>query len=78
MKTKKMYAVEYTTDGSSSYDIFETYDDALKFANSNDNSIFLFEADFNVDRIYKDSDNNWNYNDSSDTYSNYHVIETYY
>jgi hypothetical protein len=42
LETQKMYAVEYKTDGSSTYDIFEKYDDALAFANSNENSMFLF------------------------------------
>jgi len=71
-----MYGVEYKTDGSSSYDIFETYDDALAFANSNENSMFLFTADFNTDRIYQE-DSIWNYEDFADTFINQKIIETY-
>lgn len=76
MKTKKMYGVEYKTDSSSTYEIFETYTDALSFANSNENSMFLFTADFNEDLIYKDGET-WNYDDFSDTFINQQIIETY-
>ena len=76
MKTQKMYAVEYKTDNSSSYEIFENYKDALSFANSNANSIFLFTADFNKERIYLDG-GTWNYDDFSDTFINQQIIETY-
>ena len=71
-----MYGVEYKTDSSSSYDIFETYDDALAFANSNENSMFLFVADFNKYRIYQEDDV-WNYEDFADTFINQEIIETY-
>ena len=33
METQKMYAVEYKTDSSSTYEIFKNYDYALAFAN---------------------------------------------
>lgn len=71
-----MYGVEYKTDSSSSYDIFETYEDALAFANSNENSMFLFTADFNKDRIYQEDDI-WNYEDFADTFINQKIIEIY-
>lgn len=76
METKKMYGVEYKTDSSSSYDIFETYEEALAFANSNENSMFMFKADFNTEHIYQDGDA-WNYDDFSDTFINQEIIETY-
>lgn len=76
METQKMYAVEYKTDSDSTYEIFENYNDALSFANSNENSIFLFTADFNKERIYLDGVT-WNYDDFSDTFINQKIIETY-
>jgi len=76
MKKTKMYAVEYKTDSGSTYEIFENYEYALAFANSNENSMFLFSADFNNERIYLDGET-WNYDDFADTYINQEIIETY-
>ena len=76
METIKMYAVEYKTDSSSTYEIFENYEYALAFANSNENSMFLFVADFNKDRIYLDC-GTWNYDDFADTFINQEIIENY-
>ena len=80
METQKMYGVEYKTDSSSTYEIFENYEDALAFANSNENAMFLFTAEFNKDRIYLDIylDNiSWNYDDFADTFINQEIIKTY-
>jgi hypothetical protein len=66
---KEMFGVEHCySDGASTYDIFETLDDANTFCKNVDNwnnahyPLFIFKADFNVDLIFKD-DNNWNYDD---------------
>jgi len=75
-KFKKMYGVEYKTDSRSTYEIFQNYDDAVVFANSNENNIFLFTAEFNEDRIYLDG-GSWNYDDFSDTFINQEIIEIY-
>lgn len=74
METTKMYGVEYKTDSSSTYEIFENYEDALAFAKSNENTMYLFTADFNNDRIYLDG-KNWNYDDFADTFINQEIIE---
>lgn len=71
-----MYAVEYKTGSGSTYEIFENYDGALGFANSNENAMFLFTADFSKERIYLDGET-WNYDDFSDTFINQEIIETY-
>ena len=76
MRTQRMYAVEYKVDSSSTYEIFENYDDALAFANNNENAMFLFTADFNKYRIYLDGET-WNYDDFADTFINQEIIETY-
>lgn len=76
METQKMYGVEYKTGSTSTYEIFDNYNEALAFANSNENSMFLFTADFNKDLIYKDGDS-WNYEDYADTFINQEIIEQY-
>lgn len=73
----EMYGIEYrTSEDCSTYEIFEKYEDALSFANSNENSLYMFKADFNEKFIYKE-DNYWNYNDNSELYSNLKMIESY-
>ena len=73
---KKMYGIEYKTESSSTYEIFENYDEALSFANSNENSMFMFTAEFNEDLIYEDGEL-WNYEDFNETFINQNIIENY-
>lgn len=75
MDVRKMYGVEYTySNGSGSYDIFETLEDAKKYCSNskrwNENLIplFIFSADFNSELVYFDEmSQGWNYDDYSDT-----------
>ncbi len=71
-----MFGVECRTSNGSTYEIFDNYNDSQSFANSNENSLFIFTADFNLDRIYIE-DGLWNYEDFSDTFINQKVIENY-
>ena len=74
---RKMYGVEYSTEQDcSTYEIFETYSKALSFANSNDNSLYMFKADFNNKFIYKEG-GVWNYDDNSELYINLKMVESY-
>lgn len=76
-----MYAVEhyYPNDDCSTYEIFETINEAQSFCQedkwSKDNyPIYIFQAKFNCERIYLE-DGEWNYDDRSDTiieYLNYY------
>lgn len=73
----EMYGVEYKTElDCSTYEIFEKYEDALAFANSNENSLYMFKAYFNEKFIYKEN-NYWNYEDNSELYTNLKMIESY-
>ena len=72
----EMYGIEYgTSEDCSTYEIFETYSKALSFGNSNDNSLYIFKADFNNKFIYKE-DGVWNYDDNSELYTNLKMINT--
>jgi len=74
---KLMYGVEYRTeDYCSTYEIFENYTKALSFANSNENSLYMFKADFNTKFIYKEL-GSWNYEDNGELYTNLNMIEHY-
>lgn len=69
-----MYGVEYSTEKDcSTYEIFETYSKALSFANSNENSLYIFKADFNNKFMYKENDS-WNYDDNSNLYINFKTL----
>ena len=73
----EMYGIEYrTNEDCSTYEIFEKYEDALSFANSNENALYMFKADFNEKFIYKEA-NYWNYDENSELYSNLKMIESY-
>ena len=74
-KNMKMYGIEYgTSEHCSTYEIFETYNKALSFANRNENSLYMFKADFNENFIYKESDY-WNYEDNSELYTNLKMVK---
>lgn len=73
--TKTMYALEYSSyDGSKTFDIFKTFEKAKIFAEQVRTfgyyyePLFIFKADFNRVRIYKEEDN-WNYDDRADTFN---------
>ncbi len=78
-----MYGVEhyYYSDDSSTYEIFESIEDAYNYCNSSkwtDDNIpmFIFKAIFNLDLIYKEEDGIWNYDDYVDTIvGNYEIIK---
>ena len=89
-KWRTMYGVEYEyidEDDSGSYEIFTTRKEAEIFIQSmfrNCRAIFLFKAEFNPERIYREKDLEhpkgrpvWNYNDCSDTYRNYITLEKF-
>lgn len=68
--TKIMYGVEhqYQFDETSTFEIFETLDEANSFLSENlwdknHKPLFIFKADFNKDLIFKESDGKWNYED---------------
>lgn len=72
MTHKEMYAVEYKTFEGTTYEIFPTMSEALKFySDPNTDSPFrIFVAEFNEDRIFQEEDGLWNYDDYADTYRN--------
>ncbi|WP_333851906.1 hypothetical protein [Epilithonimonas sp.] len=80
MEAKTMYAVEhyYSNDERSTYEIFETLNEAESFCSDKNNwnenhfPLFIFKADFNSDLIYQDENRNWNYDDFSGTILKYH------
>ena len=93
MKRRKMYAVEYMcSDGSASFDIFETLEEAEKHCDKNFVNdcgekiwgkdcvpLFIFSADFNVDDIFTEENENgvvigWNYEEHFDMIENYEII----
>lgn len=72
-----MYGIEYLTEGvDSTFEIFTNYTEALMFANSNENALYMFKADFNDKFIYKEL-GYWNYEDNSELYNNLETIEIY-
>jgi len=74
---KTMYGIEYLTEGvDSTFEIFANYTEALSFANSNENALYMFRADFNDKFIYKELES-WNYDDNSELYTNLETIEVY-
>ena len=78
-----MYAVEhyYENDESSTYEIFETLEKAKKYCttttiwNKNNYPIRIFKADFNINRIFKEPDGQWNYDDFWNTILKYYDFE---
>lgn len=82
--TKIMYGVEhqYHFDEVSSFEIFETLDEANSFLSENfwdknHKPLFIFKADFNKDLIFKESDGKWNYEDYSNLIlGNYRIIKS--
>lgn len=84
MNFKKMFGVEHCyEDGSSTYELFETFDKAQLFCeneknwNSLNQPLYIFKADFNTELIFKEKDV-WNYDDFSDTIlGNYEKLKTY-
>lgn len=86
MKTKLMYGVEhkYLDDDSSTFEIFETLDDALSFSLDQKNwsekhkPTSIFKADFNQELIFKDKNNQWNYDDYANLIlGDYEKIKTF-
>lgn len=79
MKTKSMFAVEFynclpNDVESSTYNIYPTIQEAKTFA-SQMFVLYIFMADFNVNRIYKEESGEWNYEDLSDTLENQFILE---
>lgn len=81
-----MYGVEhkYLDDDSSTFEIFETLDDALSFSLNQDiwskkhKPTSIFKAGFNKELIFKNNDNQWNYDDYADLIlGNYKEIKTF-
>ncbi len=80
MNYKTMFAVEhyYVSDDCSTYEIFETLENAKEFCENKSNwnddhfPLYIFKADFNLDRIYFDENGFWNYDDFSDTIIKYY------
>lgn len=80
-----MFGVEHCySDGRSTYEIFETLEDAVNFCEQNNRwnetnqPLFVFQADFNVKFIFKENKNQWNYDDDNKTIiGNYLLIKTY-
>ncbi len=76
-KDKLMIAVDYYNtentdpkddDATTTYEIFESLEDAWKFAKENEKYfIRMWVADFNLDYIYKE-EGSWNYEDTAYTY----------
>lgn len=71
---KKMFALQYKSyDGNLAFDIFEGLDQAQKYPDEIKTfgglykPLYIFEAPFNADRIYKEN-GKWNYEDHSDTF----------
>lgn len=85
MNSKKMFGVEHCyKDGSSTYEIFETFDEAQIFCENEkkwtnlNQPLYIFEADFNTELIFKEN-SSWNYDDFSDTIlRNYEKLKTYH
>ena len=74
MQSQEMFAVEYqSADGGQTFDIFSSLEEVTNFVEKISSlgkeykPLFLFKANFNLKRIFKDSDC-WNYDDYSDTY----------
>lgn len=74
MQSQEMFAVEYqSADGGQTFDIFSSLKKASDFVEKipllgkEYKPLFLFKADFNLERIFKDN-GCWNYDDYSDTY----------
>lgn len=66
--TKLMFAVEYFSDGSPTYNIYESEEKARVFVKEiGKDAIEIWSAEFNVDCIYME-EGEWNYNDVSNTY----------
>lgn len=73
-----MFAVEYynTFDNTSTYNIFTKLKLAQAFCdktvwNKNYFPLYIFKADFNKERIYRENEE-WNYEDCSDTILKYY------
>ncbi|MDR3047919.1 MAG: hypothetical protein LBU51_10005 [Bacteroidales bacterium] len=73
-EVKTMFGVEHAyIDGRKPYDIFPSKIEAEEFCQKtelwNDKHIplFIFQADFNSDLIYKEDNGDWNYDDFSNT-----------
>jgi hypothetical protein len=73
-KVKTMFGVEHAyINGQKTYEIFPSLIEAEIFSQNSDfwnNShipLFIFQADFNSDLIYKEEDGGWNYDDFNDT-----------
>lgn len=76
---KLMFAVEHCyDDGASTYEIFETLNEAEVFCETKNNwskvnqPLFIFKANFNIEHLYKE-DGGWNYDDFSNTILNDYV-----
>lgn len=69
-KTKLMIAVETET----SYEIFDNILEAISFAKK-EKVKNAFVADFNTDRLFKEKNGEWNYEDFADTYNGRKDIE---
>jgi len=72
-----MYAVEHycSVDDSSTYEIFETLNEAQFFSekdiwNIDNYPLYIFKAKFNCERIYLEN-SEWNYDDCIDTIIEY-------
>ena len=67
MKTKTMYAVEYYNqlpdEESTTFEIFETCMEAIKFASKQEKVDYLFKANFYLGRIFIE-DGSWNYDNN--------------
>lgn len=75
LDSKTMYALEYQSyDGSKTFDIFDTLKKVKIFAKHMRTlgyhymPLFVFKADFNRARIYKEN-GVWNYDDRADTFN---------
>lgn len=83
LKTKIMYGVEhqYCFDEVSSFEIFETLDEANTFLSGNlwgknHKPLFIFKADFNKELIFREDDGKWNYEDYSNLIlGNYKIVK---
>ena len=79
-----MVAVEYYNtectdpeddDATTTYEIFESLEDAWKFANADKKQFHsMWLGDFNPKRIFKEDDGGWSYEDFSDTFEDSYVI----
>ena len=66
--TKLMWAVEFKSAGTVTYNIFDSLEKAKQFATEcGADAIEIWSAQFNVECIYVE-DGGWNYNDTNGTY----------